>query len=413
MRKVMASLDIGYSSIKFIVAEVVKSKVYILTSSITPNDCVVNDTFDEAKLAKRIQEIRKKSEEKLGIPIKSTLLIVPSVTCAFTTNTCRIDIKSQDNLITALDVNEVIKASAKNVVQENMELVNVLPMYYTLDDGTKTNNPINTFSKTLSVKSIITSSKKEDVYFYLRVLESIGLDVVDISYDSIGDYCTFASEETATTCGAVINIGHKKTTVSIFNKGILTNTATIKLGGLNVINDISYVYKLDYETSKVLNSEFALANSKTAAPNETIVVKNKDAIRTVINQYELSEVVASRLKEILNVAKKQINTLTKRQISYIIYTGGIANMKDFNQTVSDVFGPLASIGYLNTIGVRDNRYSSCLGLIKWYDYNAKLKCRDYSILSLEEQEEFSKEGNQTSMNSNGIIGKVFDYFFDN
>ena len=46
------------------------------------------------------------------------------------------------------------------------------------------------------------------------------------------------------------------------------------------------------------------------------------------------------------------------------------------------------------------------------DYNAKIKNYDYSILSLEEQEEFSKEESEAKTSSNSIIGKVFDYFFE-
>ena len=38
MRKIMASLDIGYNSIKFIVTETSRNNVYVLSSSITPND---------------------------------------------------------------------------------------------------------------------------------------------------------------------------------------------------------------------------------------------------------------------------------------------------------------------------------------------------------------------------------------
>lgn len=112
------------------------------------------------------------------------------------------------------------------------------------------------------------------------------------------------------------------------------------------------------------------------------------------------------------MAKKQINTLTKRQISYIICTGGIANIGDFDLNVLEIFGKNARIGYINTIGIRDKRYASTFGLIKWYDYNAKLKNYDYSILNLEEQEEFSKEESEAKTSSNSIIGKVFDYFFE-
>mgnify|MGYP002766621504 FL=1 len=43
MRKIMSSLDIGYASIKFIVAEMNKKKLYVLTSSIVNNDAIKKD----------------------------------------------------------------------------------------------------------------------------------------------------------------------------------------------------------------------------------------------------------------------------------------------------------------------------------------------------------------------------------
>jgi len=412
MRKIMACLDIGHSTIKFLVAENNKNNTYVLTSSITPNTSLDKDNnMDDVLLENLLDKIFKEAEEKLGFKVSSTLVIVPSTTASFTVNSARIEIKNDDKLITVDDMVEVVKLSSRNVIQDNMELVNVLPMYYTLDNGAKTNNPINAFSKSLEVKSLITSSTKADVYKYLNILEKIGIDVVDISYDSIGDYCSLISEEYEKKVGAIINIGHTKTTVSIFNKGILSNTALIKVGGLNVTKDIAYVYKLNIVDAENLKNNFALANARMASGNEVVALKNKNGDITTINQYEISEVVESRIEEILNMAKKTINTLTKREISYIICTGGIANMKDFYLDVQNCFGKNTTVPKINIIGIRDSRYSSCLGLIKWYDNNERLRNHDYSILSLKEQEEISKEGSQT-VGNNGIIGKVFDYFFD-
>lgn len=412
MRKIMACLDIGHSTIKFVVAENSKNNMYVLTSSITENTALDKDNnIVDEELKKLLDKIFKEAEEKLGFKINATIVTVPSDSASFTINRARIEIDNDDGLITSEDMVNVVRKSADNVIQDNMELVNILPMYFTLANGSKTNNPINAISKSLEVKSLITSSIKKDVYKYLNILEDIGVNVVDISYDSIGDYCFLINEENETKTGAIINIGHTKTTVSIFNKGILTNTSLIKVGGINVSKDIAYVYKLNMEDAEKLKLNFAIANERMANGSETVVLKNKNGDITTINQYEISQVVSSRIQEILNMAKKVINTLTKREISYIICTGGIANMKDFDLDVNSIFGKNATVPRMNTIGVRDARYSSSVGLIKWYDNNARIKNRDYSILSLKEQEQISKEGNQTISN-NGIIGKVFDYFFD-
>lgn len=413
MRKIMSSLDIGYASIKLIVAEINKKKLYVLTSSIVNNDAVKKDmTIDYDILEGIIKKLFSDAKEKLGIEIKKTLLTIPTDSASFTINRARIDIKNEDNLITVDDMIKVVNLSGKNVVQDNMELVNITPLYYTLDDSSKTDIPVNTFSRSLEVKSIITSSSKDDVYKYLRVLDNLGVSVVDISYDVVGNYFAFKSDDMDTTCGIIIDIGYLSTSISVYNKGVLVNTLKIKVGSLNVLKDISYVYKISLDSAKEVYKKLGLGSSKNANNLEKIELKDNNGDKLIINQVNLSEIIESRVQEILSMAKKQINTLTKRQISYIICTGGIANIGDFDLNVLEIFGKNARIGYINTIGIRDTRYASTFGLIKWYDYNAKLKNYDYSILNLEEQEEFSKEESEAKTSSNSIIGKVFDYFFE-
>ena len=413
MRKIMSSLDIGYASIKFIVAEMNKKKLYVLTSCIVNNDAIKKDmTIDYDILEATIKKILSDTKEKLGIEIKKTLLTIPSDSASFTINKAKIDIKNEDNLVTTDDMIKVVNLSGKNVVQDNMELVNITPLYYTLDDSSKTDKPVNTFSKTLEVQSIITSSRKDDVYKYLRVLDNLGVSVVDISYDIVGNYYALKNEDMDTTCGVIIDIGYLSTSVSIYNKGVLVNTLKIKVGSLNVLKDISYVYKIPLSSAKEVYKKLGLGSSKNASNLEKMELKDNNGDKLIINQVNLSEIIESRVNEILSMAKKQINTLTKRQISYIICTGGIANIGDFDLNVLEIFGKNARVGYINTIGIRDTRYASTFGLIKWYDYNAKLKNYDYSILNLEEQEEFSKEESEAKASSNSIIGKVFDYFFE-
>ena len=63
-----------------------------------------------------------------------------------------------------------------------------------------------------------------------------------------------------------------------------------------------------------------------------------------IDQYELSSLMMSRLHEMLNIVKNEINYLTKKEISYIIVSGGLSEQRDFDIEVESVFGPIAFIG---------------------------------------------------------------------
>ena len=118
----------------------------------------------------------------------------------------------------------------------------------------------------------------------------------------------------------------------------------------------------------------------------------------------------SRLNEILNLTKKEINLLTKKEISYIIVTGGLTEFKDFRLILEEVYGNNITLASISEIGVRNNKYSSCVGLLKYYAYTAKLKDKDYSMFSIEEQQELS--GVNLDSQNGSVIGKLFGYIFN-
>ena len=211
--------------------------------------------------------------------------------------------------------------------------------------------------------------------------------------------------------GAIVNIGGNNTTISIFNKGIITNISTIELGGKNIDNDIAYIYKINLDEAKKIKEEFALASPKYASINDEIKIKNKDDKEIVITENEVSKIVYSRIKEILENAKKEINHLTKKEISYIILTGGVSEMTDFKLVLDETLDKNATIGTICDLGARNNKFSSVIGVIKWYNYIQLLKGKDYSIFTIEEQEEFSGVHKQ-GVSDDSVIGKFFNYFLD-
>ena len=414
MRKIMSSLDVGSNELKLVVGEIIKDKLNILCTCTIPINCIKKGKIiDKEALKISLEQLFNDAEKKLGFKVNKTLVTVPSTSATFMIGKAKIDITNEAAFITSKDIINVVRLSAKDVLQDNLELVTIMPINYTLEDGTKVINPKKLFSKTLEVKTVIISGLKKDIYPILECLEEINIDIIDIAFDSLGDYFSFKNKNIEEKIGVIINIGSSKTTVSIFNKGVLTNTAEFFVGGNNIDNDISYIYNIDTELSKNLKENFALANTKLASKNDCEEVMNKEGNKLLISQYDISKGVESRIDEILNIAKKQINVLTKKEISYIILTGGVTEMKDFNLSLEQVFGKNVTLGNINVLGVRNNKYSSAMGLIKWFDYNQKLKDRDYSILSIEEQEKFSKLEEQESITDNGVIGKVFGYFFYN
>ena len=173
------------------------------------------------------------------------------------------------------------------------------------------------------------------------------------------------------------------------------------------------MYKTKIKDSKKLKERYALASTKLANPKEITTLINKLGEKVEVNQYELTEYVASRMQEILKKAKNQINYLTKKEISYIIITGGLTEIKDFNLLATSIFGNNVTFGNVNIIGVRDNKYSTAIGLIKNFNDKLNSKDKDYSIFDEEEIDILCSSDKRINVASDSILGKVFGYFFDN
>ena len=111
------------------------------------------------------------------------------------------------------------------------------------------------------------------------------------------------------------------------------------------------------------------------------------------------------------MAKKQINHLTKKDISYIIITGGTTEIDGFDRVYSEVFGKNALVTRIETLGVRNNRYSTVLGVIRLYYEKLKFRSRVAATIREEEQENLFRD--KKKIDGSSLLGKVYSYFFDN
>lgn len=413
MRKIIASLDIGSSLIKLVVGEIVKNKVNILACVDTPARGIKKGYVINSESAiESFNEVFKKAENILGLKINKVLVSIPSLyTECFLAN-CVVPVNNEDKVIDSHIIINAMKKCVQDKIVDNRELVTVLPASFKVNDEVVL-NPLNMISDSLSMKAIVVTVPRKNIQGINLCLKNIGVNIIDIVISPLGDYYEYGNSEFNKSIGAVVNIGEEVTNVSIFNKGILTNTETIDIGGSTITNDLAYVYKISLEDAKNIKENLALAHTRLAQPNESITFMDKHNEMVKINQYDASEVVMGRLIEIINLAKKQINLLTKKEISYIIISGGVTETQDFDILIEEILGEKGIIGKVDEIGARNNKYGTAVGMIKYYNSRMKLRNVEYSIFNLEEQEELGGVGKRLNVSENSILGKLFGYFFDN
>ena len=414
MGNIIASLDIGDNTLKLITAEISENKINILNVSEVPSKGLKNGIIinpDQIILA--LKELFKKADEVLGVNVKKVIVNVPSNDAKFISSEGTTTITNDAKIIKGVDIVRAMQASIYNRIPKNYEVANIIPMIFKINEDNPITNPINMNAETLTVKDVVAIVPKKNIYTLIKCLESIGITIVDITLSSVGDYHRIKNDNINRLVGAIVNIGDSVTTVSIFNKGVITNNEVINLGGQNIDNDISFIYKVTRSDAKRLKEKMALAASTMAKASESETVTNKLGEEIKVNQYELSEIVMSRLKELLDLVKKQINLLTKKEISYIIFTGGMTEIANFDILLDEVFGKIAKANVTQQLGARDNKYSTGIGMIKYYDSKLRLRNKNFSIFSNDELEDLSGKHKKINISENSLLGKIFGYFFDN
>lgn len=409
MKKIYTAIDIGSDKIKFVTGEYFGGKVNILSSHEQKAKGIRKGLIVDPNLAiNSIKDGIKEMHNMLGIEIKKVIVNVPDYNTKFMLVTGEVNIIDEDELITTDDINKVIKESVYAKLYEDYELITVVPLVFTID-GEETEKPVGRTGKKLGMKGIMISAPKKNIYSVLSVMEGAGLEVIDITISGLCDYAEVGNKNLDKKIGAIINLGHETTNVSVYNKGKLMNTETIQLGGLNIDKDLAYMFNINIFDAREIKEKFASSHKRFIALNDVYEVKNTAEEMIKLNQIEVTEIVMDRLAEILKLANKQILLLTKQNISYIVITGGLTEIRAFKNLVYEILGKDVIIYNEDTLGIRDNKYITAIGMIKYFINKMEVRGKEYSMLDKEDEELLINPNNKNKKDKIAIT-KIFGNF---
>lgn len=409
MKQVYTCVDLGSDSIKVVVCEYFNNKINLLAASSIKSKGIKRGLITDAKKAcESLQDAILKVEEMLGVKIKEVITSIPSYSLDFEMLKANVDIKNE--VVGESDITNVVNKALDTTKIKNKEFVTVLPIDFAIDNNSNVKDPKGKSGNKLATRVVNITTAKKNILSVIKLCEMASLEVIDISLNSIGDVYAIKDRSVKEQIGAVVNIGHETTTVSLYNKGIIVKSSVIPVGGKNITHDIEYIYKLDTFEATRVKEKFALASLKYASKTDSVEVRNKKSELIKIKQYELSEIVKARLDDILIKVKKEINILTNKDIDYIVITGGTSNMTNFNLTAEEYLGNITKVNEIKLVGLRHNKYSTAVGNIVYFISKLKLKGKNYSMFSEDEMEMLSSS-KRNIVSSDTTLGKLFGYFF--
>ncbi len=411
MKKIYTSVDLGSYGIKMIVSECVNGTFHVLAATNVRSKGIKNGRIDDLEsVVLSLEKAKKNIEGMIGVSVDQAIVSVPSDEIDFNIVSGKINL-NPNLIIDSEEISKVLHEAILGNVVSDRELVTIIPISFHIDGKEGIKDPKGLMGKELSVKAVITTIPKAPLKQVLNLLRTCGIMPADVCFKAVGDYFEARSPETDNEVGVILNLGYDNLEVSIFNKGIMIKNEKLNIGSKEIDLEIMKRYLLKKGTARSLKENFSISNTRYADASDYIEVINKNQEKITIGQLEISELVESKIVQLLKLAKKQINLLTNREISYIIITGGISELAGFQYVVENVFDRRASTLDIRTMGVRNNMYSSAFGMIKYFYYKLESRGKTYSMFN-ESQAENLVSTNRKMLGATGdnIIQKVFGYF---
>ena len=269
MKHIYTSIDIGSDTIKVVVCELFKNKLSLLAASSVKSEGIKKGLITDVNGAlKSVKKAITEVESMLGVKVDKVIATVPSYMANFTMVKGKIDLSlTEGETIQGNEIVKVLQKASSNKLMSNEEMITLIPIDFMVDDKLF-RDPKGKIGKTLSARAIMASTPKKNIYSVASLFNNLGIEIVDISLNGIGDIYAFKKGKMDEQMGAIINIGHEITNISLYNKGVIVKNSILQYGGKNIEHDIAYIYKISDDDALKIKENFALSSKEGASLND-------------------------------------------------------------------------------------------------------------------------------------------------
>ena len=229
------SIDLGSSSIKVIIADVVYEKLNILGVGIVKTTSIKRGNIIDVESASRdIQKAIDIAKSEANKDIRSVYVAVPSIHTHIKKSVAEIKFDTKHD-IDGRDIEEVIEEAKILPLPREREVVQVIPDYYRLDDIENIRKPKGmTVHNTFEITGNRVLTSKTHLHTIYKCIENLRLDCNETFCTSHALGELLLNEEEKDYGSVVIDIGAGLTTVSYFEDGILQLSQSIELAGEDI-----------------------------------------------------------------------------------------------------------------------------------------------------------------------------------
>lgn len=368
--KYAVGLDVGTENVRAVVATVAKDgSISVVGYNEGPNagmrkGVVANLTGPAESIDKMLGEVERMS----GFEVNSAYVSINGAHVMSTKATGMIAVGPEDHGITDDDLIRVEQAAVIGRVPANRDILDVLPLSYTLDGQSGIKDPLGMTGSRLELEASVISALAPNSMNLRRATEGAQVVAEKLVPSVVAAARAVLSEKQMENGVAVVDLGAATTSVAIFEEGDLQYVGVMPVGAHNITNDLAIVLQIEPEIAEEIKGLFIAKDVDGNEPEGNIVIK-KGKQGMEFSRAEVNEIIEARLAEIFDGVRKELKLAKydRKLPEGVVLVGGGAKLKDIVVYAREALEASVKIGIPKGLGgvadaIEKPEYAAAVGL---------------------------------------------------
>ncbi|EXJ22854.1 Cell division protein FtsA [Alkalibacterium sp. AK22] len=364
---IYSSLDIGTTSIKVIVSEVLNGKMNVIgVGSEKSNGINKGLIIDIDETALSITKAIKQAEDKSGMQIRSLIVGVPVTNVDISPFHTSILVENASQEINDSMLKKIIEQIKNKKIPSDKTLLSVMVEEFIVDgfDGIK--DPRKMVGEQVELYGTYLAVPKTILHNIRKSVSNAGYAISDMVFQPKAMSELVLSEDERRFGTIQIDLGGGQTSASAAHDEQVKFSTIVQEGGENITKDISVVLNTSLKNAEKLKREVGYAyplDPEEKTQTISVDVIGQDGSIEVKESY-IAEIIEARLAQIFEKIRYELDEIGARDLpGGIVITGGTAAIPGIKELAEDIFEVNVKTYIPDFMGVRYPSFTNAIALV--------------------------------------------------
>jgi cell division protein FtsA len=370
---ILASLDIGSSSVKLIYSTVnSEGSIEVVGVGTAPNAGLKQGVVVNIEMTtESIRKAKEEAELMSGYSAHDVWVSVSGSHINSFDSKGMVAIKNKE--VATQDIERVIEAAKAVIVPADRSVLHVIPREYKVDSQDGISDPIGMSGVRLEASVHIVTASQSALANITKCIEKAGFKVAGLVLDQVASSTAVLSADEKNLGVCLADIGGGSVKLIYFINGSVAQTSVIPVGGSHFTHDVAVGLRTPQVSAEILKKKHGCAVATLVSEEEIVEVEGVGGrkVRTIARK-ELAHILEARAEECLNMIANDVRMSGLQPVlgSGIVLTGGTSGLDGLVEMGEFVFDIPVRRGYPKTMGglkdvVKGGEFATAIGLLMY------------------------------------------------